>query len=157
MRVITVDIRAAGDNKRTDNRMRRGKTLKCPSCSSEIPDESRFCLKCGKDVATPAAPAAEPQTDDGSEMFAMMCMAFAFMLFFFSLAPFFMGIWIAGVAMLGVGVILMLAGYRMIRVSKRERMAMAEKKATKIKLKCRYCGSLNDEHAERCESCGAGL
>jgi len=61
------------------------------------------------------------------------------------------------VAMLGVGVVLMLAGYRMIRVSKRERMAMAEKKATKIKLKCRYCGSLNDEHAERCESCGAGL
>jgi len=88
-------------------------------------------------------------------MFAMMCMGFAFMMFFFSLAPFFMGIWIAGVAMLGVGVVLMLAGYRMIRVSKREHMAMLERKA--VKVKCRYCGSLNEEHAQRCHSCGASL
>jgi len=131
--------------------------LKCPSCQSDIPDESRFCLKCGKEVAPAPAPAQTSPEDDSSEVFAMMCMAFAFMLFFFSLAPFFMGIWVAGLAMLCVGVVLMLAGYRMIRVSKRERMAMVEKKATKIKLKCRYCGSLNDEHAERCESCGAGL
>jgi len=138
--------------------MRRGKTLKCPSCSSDIPDESKFCLNCGREVAArSAATPAEPSQDDGSEMFAMMCMAFAFMLFFFSLAPFFMGIWYAGVAMLGVGVVLMLAGYRMIRVSKRERMAMAEKKAMRIKLKCRYCGTLNDEQAERCQSCGASL
>jgi ribosomal protein L37E len=34
---------------------------------------------------------------------------------------------------------------------------MAEKKAERIRLKCRYCGSLNDEHAERCSSCGASL
>ena len=91
------------------------------------------------------------------KVFAMMCMAFAFMLFFFSLAPFFMGIWIAGLAMLCVGVVLMLAGYRMIRVSKRERLSMVERRAERIRLKCRYCGSLNDEHAERCSSCGASL
>lgn len=132
--------------------------LKCPSCSSDIPDESRFCLKCGKDVsAPPAVASAPPPQDDGSEMFAMMCMAFAFMMFFFSLAPFFMGIWVAGVAMLAVGVVLMLAGYRMIRVSKREHLAMAERKATRIKLKCRYCGTLNDEDSEKCSSCGAAL
>jgi uncharacterized membrane protein YvbJ len=132
--------------------------LKCPSCSSDIPDESRFCLKCGREiVAAQVTAQPQPQEDDGSEMFAMMCMAFSFMLFFFSLAPFFMGIWIAGVAMLAIGVVLMLAGYRMIRVSKRDRMAMAERKATRIKLKCRYCGSLNDEDSERCGSCGASL
>ncbi len=135
-----------------------GEPLKCPSCQSDIPDESRFCLKCGKEVAPAPAPAqAPPPEDDGSEVFAMMCMAFAFMLFFFSLAPFFMGIWIAGLAMLCVGVVLMLAGYRMIRVSKREHIEMIEKKAVKIKVKCRYCDSLNDEDSEKCRSCGATL
>jgi len=129
--------------------------LKCPACSSDIPDESRFCLKCGKDLSPPAPAAVPQQEDDDTSMFAMMCMAFAFMMFFFSLAPFFMGIWIAGIAMLGVGVVLMLAGYRMIRVSKRERIAMAERR--NIRVKCRYCGSLNGEDAERCHSCGASL
>ncbi len=130
--------------------------MKCPSCSSDIPDESRFCLKCGKEVVASPAP-VQPPEDDSSEVFAMMCMAFAFMLFFFSLAPFFMGIWVAGIAMLAVGVVLMLAGYRMIRVSKKEHMAMLEKKAEKVKIKCRYCDTLNDEDAERCRSCGAAL
>lgn len=132
--------------------------MKCPSCSSDIPDESRFCLKCGKEVvAVPAVAPVQQSEDDGSEMFSMMCMAFAFMLFFFSLAPFFMGIWAAGIAMLAVGVVLMLAGYRMIRVSRRDRMAMQERKAVMIKVKCQYCDSLNDEGAQRCHSCGASL
>lgn len=26
-----------------------------------------------------------------------------------------------------------------------------------IKVRCRYCGGLNDEHDEKCESCGAPL
>ena len=33
-----------------------GEPLKCPSCQSDIPDESRFCLKCGKEVAPAPAP-----------------------------------------------------------------------------------------------------
>ena len=130
--------------------------MKCPSCGSDIPDESRFCLKCGKEVSAPRPAKQEPPpVDDSSEMFAMMCMAFAFMLFFFSLAPFFMGIWVAGVAMLAIGVVLMLAGYRMIRVAKRDHMAMLERKA--VRIRCRYCGSLNEEDDERCASCGATL
>ena len=125
--------------------------MKCPACSSDIPDDSRFCLKCGKDLA---APAPQPE-DDGSEMFAMMCMAIAFMMFFFSMAPFFMGIWIAGVAMLAVGVVLMLAGYAMIRASKKDRLAAAQRRD--IRVRCGYCGSLNGEDDERCDSCGASL
>lgn len=132
--------------------------MKCPSCSSEIPEESKFCLSCGKPVAQAQPPVQQPpEDDDGSEVFAMMCMAFAFMVFFFSLVPFFLGIWYAGLAMLGVGVVLMLAGYRMIRVSKKERIQLVEKKATRVKLKCRYCGTLNDEDEQRCSSCGASL
>jgi uncharacterized membrane protein YvbJ len=125
--------------------------LKCPSCGSDIPDESRFCLKCGKDLA----PAAQLPKDDGSEMFAMMCMGIAFMMFFFSMAPFFMGIWIAGVAMLGVGVVLMFAGYKMIRASRRDHVAVVQRKF--VRVRCRYCGSLNEEQDDRCESCGASL
>src|SRR5882672_7751183 len=30
--------------------------IACPSCSSEIPETSRFCLTCGNAVASPAAP-----------------------------------------------------------------------------------------------------
>jgi len=88
-------------------------------------------------------------------MFAMMAMGIAFMMFFFSLAPFFMGIWIAGVAMLGVGVVLMLAGYHMIRSSRRDRVELIQHKA--VRVRCRYCGTLNDERAQRCISCGASL
>ncbi|HIH01701.1 TPA: hypothetical protein HA259_06475 [Thermoplasmata archaeon] len=125
--------------------------MKCPSCSSEIPGESRFCLKCGKDlVATPP-----PPQDDGSEMFALMAMGIAFMMFFFSLAPFFLGIWIAGIAMLGVGVVLMIAGYRMIRASKKDQVAMMQRH--NVRVRCRYCGTLNGEHEEKCDSCGANL
>jgi len=88
-------------------------------------------------------------------MFAMLCMGLAFMMFFFSLAPFFMGIWIAGIGMLGVGVVLMVAGYFMIRSSKKDHLAILERKA--VKVRCRYCGSLNDESSNRCHSCGASL
>ena len=125
--------------------------MKCPSCGSDIPDESRFCLKCGKEVIA----SAQLPEDDGSEMFAMMCMAFAFMMFFFSMAPFFLGIWIAGVAMLGVGVVLMFAGYRMIRSSRKDRAAMIQRKS--VMVRCRYCGTLNVEHDDKCDSCGANL
>jgi hypothetical protein len=125
--------------------------VKCRTCGAEIPDQSRFCLRCGKDQA---APAQQPD-DDSSEVFSLMCMGIAFMMFFFSLAPFFLGIWVAGLAMLLVGVGLMLIGYRMIRTSKRDRIEAAERSS--VMVRCRYCGSLNHEHDERCDSCGASL
>ncbi len=126
-----------------------------------IPDESKFCLSCGKPLEQAQTQAPQqpspPEEDDSTEMFSMMAMAFAFMLFFFSLVPFFLGATYAGMAMLGVGVVLILVSYRMVRVSKRERVQMVEKKATKVKIKCRYCGTLNDEAEQRCGSCGASL
>ena len=123
----------------------------CPSCGYDIPEGSRFCLKCGKGLGAEA----QPQEDDSSEMFAMLCMAFAFMMFFFSLAPFFLGIWVAGVAMLAVGVVLMLAGYRMIRTSRKERAEAVQR--SNVRIRCTYCGTLNEESDERCDSCGASL
>lgn len=41
----------------------------------------------------------------------------------------------------------------------KEEVAEAVKESIKgtIKIRCRYCGSLNDENANRCDSCGATL
>lgn len=41
----------------------------------------------------------------------------------------------------------------------KEEIAQSVKETMKgtIKVRCRYCGGLNDEHEEKCESCGAPL
>ena len=126
--------------------------MRCSACGSDIPDESRFCFKCGKDL-TPRA--NQLPDDDGSEVFALMSMGIAFMMFFFSLVPFFLGIWYAGLAMIGAGIVLMFAGYRMIRASRRDQVTVIQHRA--VRVRCRYCGTLNEERAERCVSCGASL
>ncbi len=125
--------------------------MKCPACGSGIPEDSRFCLKCGKDLS----PRAQLPKDEGPELFALMCMGIAFMMFFFSLVPFLMGIWIAGLAMITVGIVLMFAGYRMIRASRRDEVTIIQQRT--VRIRCRYCGTLNEERAERCSSCGASL
>ena len=84
-----------------------------------------------------------------------MSMGIAFMMFFFSLVPFFLGIWYAGLAMIGAGIVLMFAGYRMIRASRRDQVTVIQHRA--VRVRCRYCGTLNEERAERCVSCGASL
>jgi uncharacterized membrane protein len=38
-----------------------------------------------------------------------------------------------------------------------EEIAKAIKDQIAVKIRCRYCGSLNDESANKCESCGAAL
>ncbi len=101
------------------------------------------------------SPRTQLPKDDGPELFAMMCMGIAFMMFFFSLAPFLMGIWIAGLAMIAVGIVLMFAGYRMIRASRRDQVTIIQQST--VRIRCRYCGTLNEERAERCSSCGASL
>jgi hypothetical protein len=43
------------------------------------------------------------------------------------------------------------------RHEEEERKRMVEAIKSTIKVRCRYCGSLNDESASKCESCGADL
>lgn len=38
-----------------------------------------------------------------------------------------------------------------------QNIALAAKAATQVKTRCRYCGALNEEHDEKCGSCGAPL
>jgi hypothetical protein len=57
--------------------------------------------------------------------------------------------------MAAIGLVLVTVGYSMLRSNKKEIEEQQEKMAAKIK--CRYCGSLNDQIARKCDACGASL
>ncbi len=131
-------------------------SLKCTGCGADIPDVSRFCLSCGKAIPPPTSvPAQQTEDEDEPNFFAILLFLLAFMVFFFALVPMFLGLWIGVGIMAGVGVLMVVAGLYMIRSHKREVKEAAEKAS--VKVKCRYCGSLNEQDAQRCASCGATL
>lgn len=133
--------------------------MKCTGCGAEIPEVSRFCLGCGKAVPPPKQ-FIEPSKDETEmNLPSIMLFMFAFMIFFFSLVPIFLGSWIGAAIMGGIGLILVLAGYGMWRSNKKQAQRVQEKAEEKasIKIKCRYCGSLNEQDSLRCISCGATL
>lgn len=131
-------------------------SLKCTGCGADIPDVSRFCLSCGKAVPPPTSvPVQQAEEEDEPNFFAILLLLLAFMVFFFALVPMFLGLWIGVGIMAGVGMLMVGAGLYMIRSHKREVKEAAEKAS--VKIKCRYCGSLNPQDAQRCMSCGATL
>ncbi len=134
--------------------------MKCRSCGAEIPDVSRFCLSCGSAVPPPMTVPEQMQIEETSsdpdpQGYSMLLFGLAFMMFFFSLAPLFLGLWIGAAMMMIVGVVLVAVGYHMLRSNKAELERKHEEAEAKIK--CRYCGSLNDQRALKCDSCGAAL
>ena len=129
--------------------------MKCANCGAEIPDVARFCMSCGKDVPPPKQFTPQSQDDTEVNLPSILLFMFAFMVFFFALVPMFLGSWIGAAIMGGIGLVLVLAGYGMWRSNKRQVERAKEKAA--IKIKCRYCGSLNEPEALRCISCGATL
>jgi hypothetical protein len=141
--------------------------MKCNNCGTELPEASRFCLRCGKETVW-EAPSKE---DDGSNfnIFSIMLFALAFMLFFFSMIPMFLDSWEGAVLMDSVGVVVVIIAFINLWSTRRqaeraaerreqaaERMLKAQQEAM-AKLKCRYCGALNDHSALKCETCGATL
>lgn len=133
--------------------------MKCGNCGAEIPDVSRFCLSCGKEVPPPRSVPGEatrqPVPDPDPSGHAMICFALSFMMFFMTFVPIFLGLWIGAGMMAGIGVFLVLMGYAILRSGRKEAEAAQERGA--IRVKCRYCGSLNAPDALRCDSCGATL
>jgi len=85
----------------------------------------------------------------------MLLVALSFMIFFFMLVPIFLGLWIGAGLMAGIGCVLVFAGIYVFRSNKKHVEKMRERKNAKIK--CRYCGSLNEQTALKCDSCGATL
>jgi len=128
--------------------------LKCPNCGADIPDISRFCLSCGKEVPPPKQIPA-PEDDSDSLGIAMLLIALSFMMFFFMLVPIFLGLWIGAGLMAGIGCVLVFAGVYVFRSNKKHFEEVQERRNAKVK--CRYCGSLNDQTASKCDSCGATL
>jgi len=133
--------------------------MKCTGCGAEIPEVSRFCLGCGKAVPPPKQFVEQPKDETEANLPSILLFMFAFMIFFFSLVPMFLGSWIGAAIMGGIGLILVLAGYGMWRSNKKQVQRAQEKAEEKasIKIKCRYCGSLNEPDSLRCISCGATL
>lgn len=129
--------------------------LKCPNCAAEIPDVSRFCLSCGKEVPAPKQVPTPQPIDPDPNGYAMLMFGLSFMMFFFALVPIFLGLWIGAFLMAAIGLLLVASGIYMLRSNKRQIQKMREE--TSAKIKCRYCGMLNDQAARKCESCGAAL
>jgi len=129
--------------------------LRCPHCDAEIPDVSRFCLSCGKEVPPPKEIPAQAQSDPNPSAHAMILFALSFMVFFFMLVPMFLGMLLGAALMAGIGCVMVVAGALVLRSNRKHIEKAEEEKA--IKVKCRYCGSLNDQHALKCYSCGATL
>lgn len=137
-------------------------TIKCEGCGRENPDEAKFCLECGNPV-NPAVAAPKPSDNDlDPNGFGMLCFGLSFMFFFFSIVPAFFGLWWLTVLLIGVGITLLILRVLIIRTHRAEweaRMKKAEERlqAMRAKVKCRYCGSLNDQTARKCDTCGATL
>ncbi len=138
--------------------------MKCQNCGADIPDVSRFCLSCGKEIPPPMVVPVQgqqspepqaPEPDPDPNGYSMLLFGLSFMMFFFALAPLFLGLWIGAAMMMGVGLVLVAVGYNMLRSNRREIAKKQELASAKIK--CRYCGTLNDQQAQRCDACGAGL
>ena len=129
--------------------------MKCENCGAEVPEVSRFCLSCGKEIPPPKKVESPQQQDPDPNGYAMICFALSFMMFFFALVPIVLGLWIGAVIMAAAGIVLVLVGFLIFRTGKKHIEKMEDEPV--VKLKCRYCGSLNDEAALRCEACGATL
>ena len=130
--------------------------VKCSNCGAEVPEVSRFCLSCGKEIPPPKKADAPEADEDNINVPSIVLFMLAFMIFFFAILPIVLGSWIGAALMMGVGVILVIVGFLMWRAS-RKPVVQKEPERPKVKIKCRYCGTLHNEDATRCVSCGATL
>lgn len=141
--------------------------MKCAKCGTEIPEASRFCLSCGEAMSEDA----KRDSSDDSEFnpSSILLIALAFMMFFFSLVPMFLGYLDGMIIMDVVGVAILVFAVINLWMSRRHEEREAElrdKAAERIlkakieaeaRVKCRYCGAPNDRTSVRCEACGATL
>jgi len=141
--------------------------MKCANCGTELPEDSRFCLRCGNEV--PGAEQPAEAEDSEFSVSSMMLFAIAFIMFFFSLVPMFLDSWEGMLLMDAIGVVVIIVAFLNLWASRKHEERLAEQRektaerlqkareASMVKIKCRYCGALNERTALKCESCGATL
>ncbi len=133
----------------------------CPACKKEVPEDSTFCLSCGRPLKDEGVDIITPPEGSNTENRAMIYMILAIMFLFFGcflLIPGYFvgpGMMIPATVVAALGVVFLAARYRVLGqyTKKVEKL----RKEAAVRVKCRYCGTLNSESAEKCESCGAGL
>jgi ribosomal protein L40E len=136
--------------------------LKCPGCKSEVPDNSVFCLSCGRPIKEEGLEPIEPPSGSKTEtkstlllMLAIMAWFFGFFLlipaFFIQSIPFFL----VCTAVIVVGALMLVARFVILRRYS-EKVEELRKEASE-KIKCQYCGSMNPLDAEECVGCQAPL
>lgn len=135
--------------------------LKCDGCGKDLPDDAKFCLDCGRSVAgdVPKGPTYEDLDPNG---FGMLLIGLSFMVFFFSIMPMIFGIWWGVAAMWGAGVIMLVVRYLSLKEhkkdwEKRQQRVEMKKEKEEAKIRCRYCGTLNEQKETNCKACGASL
>lgn len=133
----------------------------CPACKVEIPDNSTFCLSCGRPLTADGLDMILPPDGSHTEERATIYLMLAIMgLFFgcFLLIPGYfvgLGLVIPAACLIVVGVILLAARYYILR-RYAKRVEKLRKDAA-VRVRCRYCGALNPDAARKCDTCGATL
>lgn len=136
-------------------------TVTCPACQRELPDDSTFCLSCGRPIKAEGMDMILPPEGSNTETRAMMYLIGAIMCIFFGgflLIPGVfvgLGLIIPALCVVVVGVVFLALRYRVLRGYAKNVAQL--RKAASVRVKCSYCGSLSREGALTCESCGARL
>jgi hypothetical protein len=136
--------------------------LKCPGCKSEIPDNSVFCLLCGRPIKENGLEPIEPPSGSSTETRSIMLLVFAFMVLFFGsflLIPAYfiqsLVLFLVCVLLIAAGALMLVARFMILRRYSKKIEEFREEASEKVK--CTYCGSMNSLDAERCVGCHAPL
>ncbi len=133
----------------------------CPSCKTDSPDDSRFCPHCGRPLKAEGVdiilPPDDSSTGERATIYLMMAIIGLFFGCFLLIPGYFVG-WgliVPAMCLIVIGLAFLYARYHVLRRYARK-VEQLRKEAT-IRIRCRYCGTLNPDSAIRCDSCGATL
>jgi ribosomal protein L40E len=102
-------------------------------------------------------PPAGSNTEERATIYMMLAIMFLFFGCFLLIPGYFVGLGmiIPSLCSIAAGAILLSARYFVLR--RYARSVVELRKEAAVRIRCRYCGSLNPDAAEKCESCGATL
>jgi RNA polymerase subunit RPABC4/transcription elongation factor Spt4 len=136
-------------------------TTTCPGCRKEVPDDSTFCLSCGRPLKAEGIDMILPPEGSNTEYRVTMYLVGAIMSLFFGCFLLFPGVFVGlgliipAVCLIVLGILFLVMRYRLLKRYAKDVMGL--RKEASVRVRCRYCGSLNPDKAEKCDSCGATL